>query len=155
MTNKMLFPETWKEFEEEYGFTDTDEVYTNGTRLIPSFRVEQWLEHLKEKAMSDKYPANPPEISSLYAFIAGYIEKYVIYINAGNARAALTAYCRYYGIADHRLEAIMSTSFESALKLANEWLAEEIVDIHEVGNTIYFDEKYAPQVMKEKTDGQK
>ena len=155
MDNMMWFPETWEEFEKFYGFTDDDKAYTNGARLIPSIRVEQWLEHLKEKAMSDKYPTNSPEISSLYAFTAGYVEKYVIYINAENARAALTAYCRYYGIGGHRLEAIMSTSFESALKLANEWLAEEIVDIHEVGNTIYFDEKYAPQVMKEKTDGQK
>ena len=42
----MAFPNTWKEFEEEYGFTDEDRIYTNGSRLIPSFRVEQWLEHI-------------------------------------------------------------------------------------------------------------
>lgn len=44
----MNFPKTFKEFEEYYGFTDTEEVYTNGSRLIPVFRVEQWLEHIKE-----------------------------------------------------------------------------------------------------------
>ena len=49
MDNMMLFPDTWKEFEEEYGFTDTDEVYTNGSRLIPSFRVEQWLENKTDR----------------------------------------------------------------------------------------------------------
>ena len=44
--DSMAFPNTWEEFEKEYGFTDTDEIYTNGSRLIQSFRVEQWLEHL-------------------------------------------------------------------------------------------------------------
>lgn len=44
--DRMTFPNTWEEFEKIYGFTDTDEIYTNGSRLIQSFRVEQWLEHL-------------------------------------------------------------------------------------------------------------
>ncbi len=49
MDNEMKFPETWEEFEKDYGFTDTEEVYTNGSRLIPSFRVEQWLEHKTDR----------------------------------------------------------------------------------------------------------
>lgn len=44
--DRMTFPNTWDEFEKIYGFTDKEEIYTNGSRLIPSFRVEQWLEHL-------------------------------------------------------------------------------------------------------------
>lgn len=58
MDEVMTFPKTWEEFEKYYGFTDTDEVYTNGARLIPSFRVEQWLEHLESgcKKQSDFYP---------------------------------------------------------------------------------------------------
>ena len=44
--DQMTFPNTWEEFEKIYGFTDKEEIYTNGSRLIPSFRVEQWLEHL-------------------------------------------------------------------------------------------------------------
>lgn len=47
MSDLMTFPATWEEFERSYGFTDTDEVYTNGSRLIQSFRVKQWLEHMK------------------------------------------------------------------------------------------------------------
>lgn len=47
MCDVMIFPKTWEEFERSYGFIDKDEVYTNGARLIPSFRVEQWLEHLE------------------------------------------------------------------------------------------------------------
>ena len=43
----MEFPETWEEFEKEYGFNDKEEIYTNNARLIPSFRVKQWLDHIE------------------------------------------------------------------------------------------------------------
>lgn len=43
----MNFPNTWQEYEESYGFNDTEHVYTNGSRLIQSFRVKQWLEHIE------------------------------------------------------------------------------------------------------------
>jgi tRNA A22 N-methylase len=43
----MQFPETWEEFEKSYGFTDTRNEYTNGSRLIQSFRVKQWLDHIE------------------------------------------------------------------------------------------------------------
>lgn len=47
MTNeRMTFPKTWEEYEKYYGFNDSKEVYTNNSRLIPSFRVKQWLDHL-------------------------------------------------------------------------------------------------------------
>ena len=92
---------------------------------------------------SIKYP------TKLYAFISGRWEKHVVYVKAESASTALNIYCKDCGIIDYRLEAIMSVAFESALKLANEWLTEEIVEIHEVGNTIYFDEEYAPQTIGE------
>ena len=57
MSDMMTFPDTWEEFEKSYGFTDNEEVYTNGARLIPSFRVKQWLDHLPsaepERAIKD------------------------------------------------------------------------------------------------------
>ena len=59
MSDMMNFPETWEEFEKSYGFTDNEEVYTNGARLIPSFRVKQWLDHLP--SVQGK-PFNLPEI---------------------------------------------------------------------------------------------
>lgn len=55
MSDMMTFPDTWEEFEKSYGFTDNEEVYTNGARLIPSFRVKQWLDHL---------PSVQPEFSN-------------------------------------------------------------------------------------------
>ena len=48
MTNQMTFPKTFDEFAKEYGFTDKEQVYTNGAELIPIFRVKQWLEHIDE-----------------------------------------------------------------------------------------------------------
>lgn len=47
MGEMMKFPETWEEFEDFYGFVDHREFYTNGSRLIPCFRVKQWLDHLE------------------------------------------------------------------------------------------------------------
>ena len=49
MNEMMTFPDTWEEFEKSYGFTDNEEVYTNGARLIPSFRAKQWLDHLSSE----------------------------------------------------------------------------------------------------------
>lgn len=53
MDNMMIFPDTWEEYEKSYGFNDSEEVYTNGARLIPSFRVKQWLEHLSTVAKKE------------------------------------------------------------------------------------------------------
>ena len=47
MADMMSFPDSWEEFEKIYGFNDREEVYTNNARLIPSFRVEQWLDHIE------------------------------------------------------------------------------------------------------------
>lgn len=47
MSDMMTFPETWEEYEKIFGFYDEDGVYySSNTRLIPSFRVKQWLDHL-------------------------------------------------------------------------------------------------------------
>jgi hypothetical protein len=42
----MTFPDTLDEFLEQYQFKDEKEVYTNGSMLIPVFRVKQWAEHI-------------------------------------------------------------------------------------------------------------
>lgn len=57
MADRMEFPKTMKEFIEGYSFKDSDEVYTNGSELVPVFRVEQALEHyeqeIRNKAIDD------------------------------------------------------------------------------------------------------
>ena len=45
MCEQMQFPKTFKEFADSYGFKDDKWAYTNGAKLIPVFRVEQWLNH--------------------------------------------------------------------------------------------------------------
>ena len=55
MSEQMEFPETFDNFAKEYGFKDDKEVYTNGSDLIPIFRVKQWIEHInKPTQMIDK-----------------------------------------------------------------------------------------------------
>lgn len=46
MNNMMKFPDTVEEFMEQYKITDTEQIYTNGTELVPIFRMKQWFEHL-------------------------------------------------------------------------------------------------------------
>ena len=54
MTNEQMeFPKTWEEYEQKYGFNDAEEVYSNNIRLIPSFRVKQWLEHINTRQESE------------------------------------------------------------------------------------------------------
>lgn len=53
MDDLMTFPDTWEEFEQDYGFTDVEQVYTNGSRLIQSFRVEQWLDHISAETRAE------------------------------------------------------------------------------------------------------
>lgn len=45
MPDCMEFPKTPEEFIKSCSFKDSKEVYTNGSELIPVFRVEQMLEH--------------------------------------------------------------------------------------------------------------
>lgn len=49
MNDCMMFPDDWREFLKSYSFKDTEELYTNGSELIPVFRVEQLIEHLLAK----------------------------------------------------------------------------------------------------------
>ena len=71
MSDVMVFPETWEEFERSYGFTDEEKVYTNGSRLISSFRVEQWLDHCKDKKTSSPWHTGTPTENGWYLLECG------------------------------------------------------------------------------------
>lgn len=46
MTNTtMMFPNTVREFMEQYKMVDTEQIYSNGTEYVPIFRMEQWFAH--------------------------------------------------------------------------------------------------------------
>ena len=55
MADCMNFPNDWAVFLEDYSFRDHKEFYTNGARLIPTFRVEQMLHHYLRKATEIAY----------------------------------------------------------------------------------------------------
>lgn len=48
MADQMLFPDTVEEFMEQYKIVDTEQIYTNGTEMVPIFRMKQWFEHKLE-----------------------------------------------------------------------------------------------------------
>ncbi len=45
MADMMNFPETINKFIDDYSFFDEEQIYTNGGRPIPVFRIYQVLEH--------------------------------------------------------------------------------------------------------------
>lgn len=51
MCEVMQFPDSWQDFLHQYEFQDDVEEYTNGSMLIPSFRVEQMMEHYSQYAV--------------------------------------------------------------------------------------------------------
>lgn len=60
MGDIMQFPETVEEFMQQYKITDTQQVYTNGTELVPIFRMKQWFEAHKRRWIpcSERLPEN-------------------------------------------------------------------------------------------------
>lgn len=72
MSDAMVFPETWEEFERSYGFIDEEKVYTNGSRLISSFRVEQWLDHCKDKKTSPHWHTGTPTEEGWYLLAVNF-----------------------------------------------------------------------------------
>lgn len=49
MSEEMKFPDTLDEFIKQYSFIDEEQIYTNGSELIHTFRVKQWEEHKKQE----------------------------------------------------------------------------------------------------------
>ena len=59
MSECMPIPDNWKDFVKEYSFKDIREIYTNGSQLIPTFRVEQMMENFAKPdwiSVKDRMP---------------------------------------------------------------------------------------------------
>lgn len=69
----MQFPETVEEFMQQYKITDTQQVYTSGTELVPIFRMEQWFEAHKQRWIpcSERMPEVDDNYLCTYHFEAG------------------------------------------------------------------------------------
>ncbi len=69
MANCMEFPKRIEEFLDDYSFKDKEEVYTNGSILIPLFRVKQGLEHYMRESKAALEKQIPKKV------ILGYDEQ--------------------------------------------------------------------------------
>ena len=60
----MEFPETIEEFIEQYSFKDEKQIYTNGSVLLPVFRVKQMIDHYfsKPKIASNSIRSDTDEL---------------------------------------------------------------------------------------------
>lgn len=81
MNEQMEFPETFEGFAKEYGFKDDKEVYTNGSDLIPIFRVKQWLEHDKSLEQIKWEDIDKEEILKSVVLLDLFTKTYCRYIN--------------------------------------------------------------------------
>ena len=66
MAECMGFPETIDEFLDACSFVDDREYYTNGSKLIPLFRVKQAIEHYYGKAPKNNIETNIFDIVEEY-----------------------------------------------------------------------------------------
>ena len=55
MSDSMTFPDKIEDFLENYSIIDKEQCYTNGSKLIPVFRVEQALEHYYPKVEKSSF----------------------------------------------------------------------------------------------------
>ena len=129
MSDKMTFPETWEEFEKSYGFDDSEEIYTNGSRLIPSFRVKQWLDH--ESKQNDRlfvelvveYPSisTYKEYKGKPYFSIKYIENGEKYIGYGTYKPeVLSQYLKEYFLPSAEPEHLVKESGDLVKDLVND-----------------------------------
>ena len=58
MSEEMKFPDTLDEFIKQYSFIDEEQIYTNGSELIQTFRIKQWEEHKKQENQELKNSIN-------------------------------------------------------------------------------------------------
>lgn len=69
MSECMTIPDNWKDFVKEYSFKDIREIYTNGSWLIPTFRVEQMMEHFVKPdwiSVKDRLPKFNQKVFAVY-----------------------------------------------------------------------------------------
>ena len=57
----MMFPNTVREFMEQYKMVDTEQIYSNGIEYVPIFRMEQWFAHQADTSRWISVTAGLPE----------------------------------------------------------------------------------------------
>lgn len=145
MSDMMTFPDTWEEYERSYGFYDTEEVYTNGSRLIPSFRVSQWLNHEAEQhgrvfqEIVVEYPSISiyPEYEGKPYFSIKYVEDGQGYIGYGTYKPeVLSEYMKKYFMPSAEPEVIRCKDCKHIQTWRSEESAKKFGQIYECARSV-------------------
>jgi len=62
----MMFPNTVREFMEQFKMVDTEQIYSNGIEYVPIFRMEQWFAHQPDIPRWIPVTERLPEEEGLY-----------------------------------------------------------------------------------------
>ena len=88
MPDCMSFPDNIMDFIDDYSFEDSDHVYTNGSKLIQSFRVKQAVEHY----FREQEPVKPELRMSKHGF-----RQWIVCGNCYGKMRGLYDYCPWCG----------------------------------------------------------
>lgn len=88
MPDCMSFPDNIMDFIDDYSFEDSDHVYTNGSKLIQSFRVKQAVEHY----FREQEPVKPELRMSKHGF-----RQWIVCGNCYEKIYSGDDYCRHCG----------------------------------------------------------
>jgi len=89
MDDCMSFPPTWQDFVAQYQFRDSEEVYTNGSKLVQVFRIEQMMEHY-HKHIEEENERLKMQVEAL--------KDYAHALELCRNKAYLCEYCAFNGI---------------------------------------------------------
>lgn len=91
MANTMMYlPDTLEEFMERYKVVDTEQIYTNGTELVPIFRIKQWF---------ISHPCEPPRWIPVTERTPEEQGTYLVTVNDGGIGVAIAQW--WYNYLDH------------------------------------------------------
>ena len=62
----MMFPNTVREFMEQFKMVDTEQIYSNGIEYVPIFRMEQWFAHQTDTPRWIPVTERLPDINDHY-----------------------------------------------------------------------------------------
>ena len=83
----MMFPNTVREFMEQFKMVDTEQIYSNGIEYVPIFRMEQWFAHQADTSrwipvtdglpeIGDRALVTIPSIGETFVTIGTYAGEY-------------------------------------------------------------------------------
>ena len=89
----MMFPNTVREFMEQYKMVDTEHIYSNGIEYVPIFRMEQWFAHQADIPrwipVTDGLPEEDKEVLISYRYKEGEG-------NTSHSKIDITSYGQMY-----------------------------------------------------------